>query len=44
MTLVVDASIALKWQFEDEEDRPGAMALLEDFVEGSVDLITTARF
>jgi predicted nucleic acid-binding protein len=44
MTLVVDASVALKWQFEDEEDRPGAMALLEDFVEGSVDLITTALF
>ena len=34
MTTVIDASVALKWQFEDEEVVSPAMALLHEFVEG----------
>ena len=44
MKLVVDASVALKWQFEEEEDSQPALALLEDFAEGRVDLITVTLF
>ena len=40
MTTVIDASVALKWQFEDEEVVSSAMALLHDFVEGRLELIT----
>lgn len=34
--LVVDASVAVKWQFADEEDTPAATALLWDALEGRV--------
>ena len=44
MIVVVDASVALKWQFEDEEVTDKAMALLEDFIEGKINLITPTLF
>ncbi len=44
MKLVVDASVALKWQFEEEEESQPAIALLQDFAEGKVDLITLTLF
>jgi hypothetical protein len=31
MIVVLDAGVALKWQFEDEDVIGGATALLEDF-------------
>jgi hypothetical protein len=33
MIAVLDATVALKWQFEDEEVTSAAMALLEDFID-----------
>jgi predicted nucleic acid-binding protein len=44
VTTVIDASVALKWQFEDEEVVNPAMALLHDFVEGRLELITPTIF
>src|SRR4030043_1601321 len=44
MTLALDASVALKWQFEDEEVTSSATALLEDFVEGKIELIVPTLF
>jgi predicted nucleic acid-binding protein len=44
MNLVIDASVALKWQFEDEAYRSEALVLLEDYQEGEVDLVTTSLF
>ncbi len=41
---VVDASVALKWQFEDEEVTDSATDLLHDFVERRVELITPTLF
>ena len=41
---VVDASVALKWQFEDEEVTEPATALLRDFVEGRVELVSPTLF
>ena len=44
MIAVLDATVALKWQFEDEKVTSAAMALLEDFVEGKIELITPTLF
>ena len=44
MMAVLDATVALKWQFEDEEGTSAAMALLEDFIEGRIELITPTLF
>lgn len=44
MIAVLDASVALKWQFEDEEATGTSMALLEDFVVGKIDLISLTLF
>lgn len=44
MTAVVDASVALKWQFEDEETTELATALLHDFVHGRIELISLTLF
>jgi predicted nucleic acid-binding protein len=44
MIAVIDASVALKWQFEDEEVTDKATALLEDFIEGKIDLIAPTLF
>ncbi len=44
MIAVLDASVALKWQFENEEATGPATALLKDFVEGKIELITPTFF
>jgi predicted nucleic acid-binding protein len=44
MTTVLDASVALKWQFDDEEATSAATVLLEDFIEGRIELITPSLF
>ena len=44
MTVVLDASVALKWQFNDEEATAEATALLQDFVDGKIELITPTFF
>ena len=44
MKVVIDASVALKWQFEEEEASGPATFLLKDFVEGKIDLMTITLF
>jgi predicted nucleic acid-binding protein len=44
MVGVLDASAALKWQFEDEEVTSVAMGLLEDFIDGKIELISPTLF
>ena len=44
MKAVIDASAALKWQFMEEEASEAAIALLKEFVEGKVELITATLF
>ena len=44
MISVLDASVALKWQFGDEESADPAMALMEDFIEGRIELISPTLF
>lgn len=44
MISVLDASVALKWQFGDEESTHAAMALMEDYIEGRVELISPTLF
>ncbi len=44
MMAVLDATVALKWQFEDEEVTSPAVALLEDFVEGKIELVSPTLF
>jgi predicted nucleic acid-binding protein len=44
MISVLDASVALKWQFEGEEVTKSATALLEDFIEGKIELISPTLF
>ena len=44
MRAVIDASVALKWQFEEEEASGPAIFLLDDFVEGKIELITITLF
>jgi predicted nucleic acid-binding protein len=44
MIVVLDAGVALKWQFEGEDVIGGATALLEDFVENKIELISLTLF
>ncbi len=44
MIAVIDASVALKWQFKDEEATGQATALLRDFAEGKIELISPTLF
>ncbi len=44
MIAVLDASVALKWQFEDEEATSASTALLEDFIDGKIDLVSLTLF
>ena len=44
MKAVIDASVALKWQFQEEEASGPATLLLKDFVEGKIELITITLF
>ena len=41
---VVDASVALKWQFEDEPDTKAALALLLDYRSGAAQLAAPSLF
>lgn len=42
--LVVDASVALKWQFKDELQIEEAIQMLADFIEGKIDLLSPSLF
>lgn len=44
ITLVVDASVALKWQLKDEPELKPAIAILTDFVNGKCELIAPSLF
>ena len=44
MIVVLDASVALKWQFEDEEVLSGATDLLKDFTDNRIELMTLSLF
>ena len=44
MIAVIDASVALKWQFKDEEATGQAITLLRDFAEGKMELISPTLF
>ncbi len=44
MKAVIDASVALKWQFEEEEASGPATLLLKDFVERKIEVITITLF
>ena len=44
MKVVIDASVALKWQFEEEEASGPATLLLNDFVDGKIELMTITLF
>lgn len=41
---VVDASVALKWQFKDEHETEAALRLLDDFVQGKIELLSPTLF
>lgn len=41
---VVDASLALKWQFKDEQETEAALRMLTDFVHGDINLISPSLF
>lgn len=42
--IVIDASVALKWRLRDEEATSQADALLDDFLDGKLDLLTPTLF
>jgi len=42
--VVIDASVALKWRLRDEEATQQADALLEDFLAGTLVLLTPTLF
>ena len=44
MKVVIDASVALKWQFEEKEASDPATFLLKDFAEGKIDMMTMTLF
>ena len=44
MIAVLDANVALKWQFEDEEATSASTALLGDFIDGKIDLVSLTLF
>ena len=44
MKVVIDASVALKWQFEEEEASEPATVLLKDFIDGEIELTTITLF
>lgn len=41
---IVDASVALKWQFKDEQETEAATYLLADFVQGDIEILSPALF
>ncbi|MBI3354288.1 MAG: type II toxin-antitoxin system VapC family toxin [Nitrospirae bacterium] len=42
--IVVDASVALKWQFKDELEAEQAIQMLIDFINGKIELISPNLF
>ena len=42
--IVIDASVALKWQFKDELETEQALQMMKDFVDGKTELISPALF
>ena len=42
--IVIDASVALKWQFKDEFETEAAMDMLSDFMNGKTELVSPALF
>lgn len=42
--IVIDASVALKWQFKDELEIEPAVQMLSDFTDGKIELISPALF
>lgn len=42
--IVIDASVALKWQFRDELETEQALQMLADFVDGRIELISPTLF
>lgn len=43
-SIVIDASVALKWQFRDEVETGQAIKILSDFVDGKIELISPTLF
>ncbi len=42
--IVIDASVALKWQFKDELETDQAVQMLADLIEGKIGLISPSLF
>lgn len=42
--IVIDASVALKWQFRDELETEQAIQMLADFIDGRIELISPTLF
>ena len=42
--IVIDASVALKWQFKDEHETEQAIQMLIDFINGKIELISPNLF
>lgn len=42
--VVIDASVALKWQFKDELETEQAIQMLSDLIEGKIGLISPSLF
>lgn len=42
--IVVDASVALKWQFKDELETEQAIQMMIDFINGKIELISPSLF
>ncbi len=41
---VIDASVALKWQFKDESETEAALKMLADFIEGKISIFSPTLF
>ena len=41
---VIDASVALKWQFKDESETEASIQMLIDFIEGKISLFSPTLF
>jgi len=41
---VIDASVALKWQFKDESETETAILMLTDFIEGKISIFSPTLF
>jgi predicted nucleic acid-binding protein len=41
---VIDASVALKWQFKDESETEASIQMLTDFIEGKISIFSPTLF